>query len=311
MEQDSIRVFAPATVANVSCGYDIMGLALHAPGDELILRRVDKPGVKIIKIHGDDGKLPTEACENTAGVAIIEYLKYIGNDIGVEVELFKKMPLGSGLGSSAASAVAGVFAINELLDRPLKTSELLPFAMEGERIACGTAHADNVAPSLYGGFILIRSYDPLEVIRLKYPKELHVTVVHPDIEIKTQEARFMLKKQIDLQKAVTQFGNIGGMVAGLYEEDFGLIGRSMKDVLVEPVRSLLIPGYKLLQQKILDTGALGSGISGSGPSVFAFSRGEETANKVAVVMKDFFNAMEVENQVYSSSINASGPKILD
>lgn len=309
--KDSIHVFAPATVANVSCGYDIMGLALEDPGDEVIIRRKKKQGVTISQIHGDNGKLPREAQSNTAGIAVIKLLEHLEMDTGIEIELFKKMPLGSGLGSSAASAVAGVFALNELLGSPLKTEELLPFAMEGERMACGTAHADNVAPALYGGFVLIRSYDPLDIIRISHPNQLYVSVVHPELEVMTQDARFMLKKQIDLKKAVTQFGNIGGMIAGLITNDYALIGRSMKDVLIEPVRSLLIPQYNVLQQRILESGALGSGISGSGPSVFAFSKGAENAEQVALAMHEFFNQMDIENQTYTGPINDLGPKILD
>ena len=261
----SIRVFAPATVANVACGFDIFGFAVDQPGDQITLTVRDDPGVCITDILGDDGRLPREAARNTAGIAIQTYLQHIGRtEVGVGVVLHKQMPLGSGLGSSAASAVAGVFAINELLGRPLPTMKLLPFAMEGERLACGSAHADNVAPSLLGGFVVIRSYHPLDVIRIETPALLYCTLVHPDIEVNTKDARFILKNEVSLKNTITQMGNVAGLIAGLMTPDYDLISRSLVDVIIEPVRAILIPEFNEAKKAALDVGALGCSISGVG-----------------------------------------------
>lgn len=309
--RDSIKVFAPATVANVACGFDILGFAVEAPGDEVIIKRKNTPGVKITKITGDEGKLSLDAEKNTVGVSINRFLNHIDSSkVGIEILLNKKMPLGSGLGSSAASAVAGVFAINQLLGTPVKQEELLPFAMEGERIACGSAHADNVAPSLLGGFVLVRSYDPLDVVRIPTPDNLFCTIIHPQIEVQTKDARGILKKQILLKDAVIQWGNVAGLIAGLMKSDYDLIGRSMHDVIVEPVRSILIPGFNDAKSAALNAGALGCGISGSGPSIFALSKTEKIAEKVGASMQEIFNGLSIGSEVYVSKINNSGPVIL-
>lgn len=308
--KESIKVFAPATVANVTCGFDVLGFAVDAPGDEVILRKRNKPGLVISDITGDEGRLTRDPDKNTVGVSIGNFLNKIGSDQGIEISLNKKMPLGSGLGSSAASSVAGVFAVNELLGNPMKQEELLPFAMEGERIACGSAHADNVAPSLLGGFVLIRSYVPLDVVKIPTPSELYATIIHPHIEVQTKDARSILRKQIQLQDAVVQWGNVGGLIAGLMMSDYGLIGRSLQDVIVEPVRSILIPGFDEVKQSALDSGALGAGISGSGPSIFALSTSEETANKVASSMQKAFGSLDIGSETYVSKINNNGPLVL-
>lgn len=309
--RESIKVFAPATVANVACGFDVLGFAVNEPGDEVVLKLKNTPGLKITKISGDQGKLPKDPLKNTVGVAIDQFLKHVGLDTGIEISLDKKMPLGSGLGSSAASAVAGVFAVNQLIGSPLKQEDLLPFAMEGERIACGSAHADNVAPSLFGGFVLIRSYSPLDVIRIPTPEKLFCTILHPQIEVQTKDARSILKKQISLQDAVIQWGNVGGLIAGLMMSDYALIGRSMQDVIVEPVRSILIPGFHEVKNNALEAGALGCGISGSGPSVFALSESEEIAKKIGHDMQQIFTSLNIDSEVYVSKINNNGPLILD
>lgn len=220
------------------------------------------------------------------------------------------MPLGSGLGSSAASTVAGVYAINELLDKPMAVKDLLPFAMEGERIASGSAHADNVAPCLLGGFVLVRSYSPLDVIKLPVPKNLYATIVHPHVEVQTRDARNILRKQVELSDAVTQWGNVGGLVAGLLMEDIALIGRSLQDVIVEPVRSVLIPGFDDVKQAAMEAGALGGSISGSGPSVFALSTSLEVAKKIGKAMYDAFAQYKIESDVFVSPINPEGPKVI-
>jgi homoserine kinase len=305
-----IRVFAPATVANVACGFDVLGFALNEPGDEVILQTNDSGEVTISKITGDEGKLPLNADKNTAGVVVKQYLAHIGSKQGVDIQLHKRMPLGSGLGSSAASAVASLFAVNELLGAPLSRMDLLPFAMEGERIACGAAHADNVAPALLGGFVLVRSYDPLDVISIPFPQDLVATVIHPQIEIRTEDARSILKKSILLKDAIQQWGNIGGLIAGLIQGDHSLIKRSLEDVIIEPVRSLLIPNFDKVKKAALDNGAFGCSISGSGPSIFALSNSLAVAGQIASAMRGELKAIDIECDVYISPINKVGPRVM-
>lgn len=308
---DSVRVFSPASVANVSCGFDVMGFSLGSPGDEIVASLVEEPGVRITKITGDEGKLPASAKKNTAGVAVEAMLSYLEVNTGVELEVHKKMPLGSGLGSSAASSVGAVFALNHLLGYPLDRSELLRFAAEGEKAACGSAHLDNVAPSLYGGFVLIRNHDPADIINLECPKPLYAAVVHPHIEIRTEDTRKILRKEVALSKAVTQWGNVGALVAGILKGDYELISRALHDEIVEPVRSVLIPGFMQVKQAAIDTGALGSGISGSGPSVFALAQSENNANKAGTAMQHAFSEVKLNSDLYISEIREGGPKILD
>src|SRR5699024_1624404 len=248
----SIKVFAPATIANVTCGFDILGLAIDQPGDEVEMHIKDTPGVELAEITGDQGLLPTDPKKNTVSAVVLDYLQKTGHqDIGVNIHLHKRMPIGSGLGSSAASTVAGLHAINQLMENPLPQKELLPFALAGEELACGQGHADNVAPALLGGFVLIRSYQPLDVIPLPTPEELVATVIHPQIEIQTRDARKILRKQVTLEDAVRQWGNIAGLVSGLYRKDYDLLGRSMDDQLIEPSRAILIPEFAVLKQKAL------------------------------------------------------------
>jgi homoserine kinase len=308
MEQ--VKVYAPATVANVACGFDIFGFAVDRPGDEVVLTKKDSPGIVITEITGDEGRLPLEVNKNTAGIAIQKYLEHIGKpEQGFSLALHKDMPLGSGLGSSAASAVAGVFAANELMGRPLTQKELLPFAMEGERVACGSAHADNVGPSLLGGFVIIRSYQPLDIIQVQVPSDLFATIVHPQVEVNTKDARSILEREIQLSKTIQQMGNVAGLVAGLLLPDFDLIGRSLEDVMIEPIRSILIPQFNEVKEAALSAGALGCSISGSGPSLFALSRGRETAERVAVAMAAAFKEVDIDSEAYVSGINQKGPVI--
>lgn len=308
---NQITVFAPATVANVACGFDIFGFAVDQPGDVVTLTRRDEPGVSITTITGDNGRLPRETGRNTAGIAIERYLQFTRRtDVGVDVVLHKQMPLGSGLGSSAASAVAGVFAINELLGSPLKPIELLPFAMEGERIACGSAHADNVGPSLLGGFVIVRSYAPLDVVKIDTPDGLYAALVHPDVEVNTKDARFILKNEVSLRNTITQMGNVAGLIAGLMKPDYELISRSLVDVIIEPVRSILIPQFQEVKQAALGNGALGCSISGSGPSLFALCRDEATAQRVGAAMQAAFAEAEIMSECYVSEINRQGPKVI-
>lgn len=307
---ESIKVFAPATVANVACGFDVLGFAVDSPGDEVILRKTNSDSVVIKEITGDEGRLPKNPLSNTVSISILQFLEKIGVKQGIEITLHKKMPLGSGLGSSAASTVAGVFAINELMGNPLSRLELLPFAMEGERLACGSAHADNVGPALMGGFVLIRSYDPLDVIKIPTPKELYATIIHPQIEVQTKDAREILRKQIPIKSAIIQWGNVGGLVAGLMMNDYDLIGRSLQDVIVEPIRSILIPGFDQVKQAAMQAGALGGSISGSGPSMFMLSKDYDTAARVGKAMEEQFAKLGIGNEVYVSKINENGPVVI-
>jgi len=307
---DTIKVFAPATVANVTCGFDILGFAVDQPGDEITLKKSSSGQVKIVEITGDGGALPLDPYKNTCSLVIKLFLKDLEIDQGIDIYLDKKMPLGSGLGSSAASSVAAIFAINELVGRPKTLQELLPYAMEGERVACGAAHADNVAPGLYGGFVLIRSYDPVDVIKLKTPDSIFCTLVHPQIEVNTKDAREILRKQISLKDSVRQSGNVAGLIAGLLTSDFSLISRSMHDHIVEPVRSILIPGYNEVKQSVKEVGALGAGISGSGPSIFSLSKDESTAYEVSEMMKEVYKGLEIDCETYVSRVNQLGPRII-
>lgn len=308
---ESIKIFAPATVANVSCGFDIFGLAVDNPGDEVILSKRNDDKIVIQEITGDEGKLTYDPEKNTVSVPILRYLDKIQNKTGFDIILNKKMPLGSGLGSSSASSVAGVFAANALLSNPLEISDLLPFSMEGERVACGAAHADNVAPALLGGFVIIRSYEPLDFIKINTPDELYVSIVHPDLEVNTKDARIILRQEAILKKIIAQTGNVAGMVAGLMSSNYGLIGRSMTDYLVEPNRAILIPYFNEVKQAALETGALGASISGAGPSIFAFSQGKEMADKVGQAMKAVFTAANIHTNLFVSGVNQNGPRILD
>jgi homoserine kinase len=306
----SIKVFAPATVANVVCGFDILGFAVNEPGDELIMELTEKPGVNIVSIEGDEGKLPLDPQKNTVSASVISLLKQIGReDLGVNIRLKKKMPMGSGLGSSAASAVAGLFAVNELLDRPLTKEQLLPFAMEGEALACGHGHADNVAPALFGGFTLIKSYEPLEVIALPVPN-LYCALLYPHVDVPTRDARQIIRSKVLLKDAVTQWGNIAGLISSLYTQDYDLLGRCMKDVIVEPVRSMLIPEFDKMKETAMENGALGFGISGSGPTVFSLFRAADDAQKVLSNLKQMLASKGIESNIYLSEINKNGPIVL-
>ncbi|GGW32863.1 homoserine kinase [Arenibacter certesii] len=308
MSIKEIKIFSPATIANISCGFDVLGLALEAVGDEMVIRKTSEKGIKITKLTGQD--LPTETLQNVAGVAGLALLAESNYDGGFEIEIYKKIKAGSGIGSSAASAAGAVWAMNELLDRPFSNLQLVKFAMEGERLASGVAHADNVAPALFGGFTLVRSYSPLDIIKVPTPPELYATVIHPQIEVKTSDSRRILKTNISLEDGIKQWGNVGGLIAGLYTNDYELIGRSLVDHIVEPIRSILIPGFDKVKEDALDAGALGCGISGSGPSIFALSKGEEIARSVASAMKKVYQKIGVDYDVHVSKINTEGIKII-
>jgi homoserine kinase len=306
-----IKVFAPASVTNVSCGFDIMGFAIDWPGDEVVLKIKDKPGITISKITGDKGKLPLDPVKNTAGASLMALAEYLGFKKGIEMEIHKKMALGSGLGSSAASAVASVFALNELLGKPLTRKQLIPFALEGEKLTSGgTPHADNISACLMGGFIVVRSMNPIDVVNIKTPGKLFCTIVHPRLEINTADTRKILRKQILLADAVKQWGNVAGLIAGLSTGDYGLIGRSLQDVIIEPIRAILIPGFNTIKNAAIEAGALGCSISGSGPSIFALSKSEAIAKKAGDAMMKALASIEIDGDLYISKINKQGPKVI-
>lgn len=305
---EEIKLFCPATIANVSCGFDVLGLCLDSTGDEMTIRKSAEKGIRITEIIGAD--LPLETEKNVAGVAALSLIEALQPDCGFEITITKKIKAGSGIGSSAASAAGAVFGINALLGSPLTAKELVIHAMQGEKLASGSAHADNVAPALLGGFTLIRSYEPLDIIAIKAPAELYATVIHPQIELKTKDARSVLRENISLKKAIIQCGNIAGLISGLYTEDYDLIGRSLHDELVEPVRSILIPKFAELKAAAIAAGALGGGISGSGPSVFALSKGRENAEQAARTMKIILEEINVPFEVHVSAINPTGVKII-
>jgi homoserine kinase len=307
---DKIKVFAPATVANVACGFDVLGFAIDRPGDELIMEITAEKGVVIEDIEGDDGVLPRDPLKNSATVAILDYLDYIGADFGCKVRIKKMMPSGSGLGSSAASAVAGVYAINMLCNERLTKQEMLPFLLNAEKAACDAAIADNVAASLFGGFILVRSYEPLDVIQIPVPEELWCAVINPDVIVLTKDAREILPKDIPLSISLRQSANVGGMIAGLLRGDYDLIGRSLVDYIAEPYRSKLIPGFYEMKHAAISAGALGGSISGSGPSVFALCKGKESAYRAGAAMKAVMDELKIGAEVYVSKVNALGPKVL-
>ena len=305
---NEIKIFCPASVANVSCGFDVLGFCLDPIGDEMIIRKTAEKGIRITKIEGQD--LPLEAHNNVAGVAGLALLEAHPSAFGFEIEIIKGIKAGSGIGSSAASSAGAVFGINELLGRPFTRGELIQFAMKGEELASGTPHADNVTPVLLGGFTLVRCSKEPDVIGLPSPSELYATVLHPKIELKTSDARAVLKKNIMLEKAIQQWGNLAALVSGLYTNDYDLIGRSLVDVVIEPHRSALIPGFPGLKKAATDSGALGSGISGSGPSMFALSRGEAAAIRVGESMRQAFLKYNIEFELHISKINPKGIHII-
>ncbi|MDG1822864.1 MAG: homoserine kinase [Flavobacteriaceae bacterium] len=304
-----VRLFAPASIANISCGFDVLGLCLENIGDYMEIRRSEKAGIRITSIKGQD--LPLEAENNVAGVAGLAMLKAYNAKLGFDINIEKNIKPGSGIGSSAASAAGTVAGMNYLLGNPFTPEELIPFAMEGERLACGSAHADNVAPAILGGFTLVRDTNPLDVVKLPTPLELTATVIHPKIEVKTADARAVLKKRVSLETAIKQWANVGALVASLYEEDYALLSRSLVDEIVEPARSILIPKFTQLKKACAKAGALGSGISGSGPSVFALSRGMTDANKVAQAMYDVYSKTEIPFEIHVSPVKQTGVSFLE
>ncbi len=307
MATSEISVFCPATIANLSCGFDVLGLALEGIGDRMTVALSPEKGVRIRQVTG--AELPLEGEKNVAGVASMAVLHATDYPGGIDIRIQKNILPGSGIGSSAASAAGAVWAVNRLLGDPFTPLQLVGFAARGEALASGAAHADNVAPALYGGITLIRSYDPLDIARVHCPPLLHTALLHPQIELKTSDSRSILKRTIPLEKGIRQWGNVGGLITGLFTEDYGLISRSLEDGIIEPLRSLLIPGFDDLREAALQAGALGFGISGSGPSVFALTKGRETALKTEARMQEYYQSTGIPFKTYTSAVNLKGVRL--
>lgn len=305
---NEIRIFSPATVANVACGFDVLGFCLDNKGDEMVIRKVSEKGIKITHIEGYD--LPYEANKNVAGVSALAMYENINPDCGFEIEIVKHIKPGSGIGSSAASAVGSVFGMNELLGKPYNKTQLTYFAMKGEALASKSEHADNLAPAIFGGFTLVKSTLPLDILQIPTPSELYATLIHPQIEIKTSDAREILPKKVSLKDATAQWANVGSLIHALHTSDYKLIHRSLQDIIVEPYRKQLIPHFDDVKFAALEAGALGCAISGSGPSIFALSPGKETAINVEKAMQIVYTSTEIEFNTFVSNINTKGIKIL-
>ena len=309
---DRLRVFAPASASNLGPGFDILGLALEEPGDVVEVEYAETEGVQIVEVTGAPS-LSTDPTRNTAGVAASAVLHRIGlaEPIGVRLWLRKGMPLASGLGSSAASSVAAAVAVNELCSGGLSRQALVECALEGEKAVSGTTHADNVAPSLLGGIVLIRSYAPLELVSLPVPPALRVVVIYPHIQVQTAQARQRVaERRFEIAQVVTNLGNVAALVCALHSGDLELLGRSINDALVEPIRAPLVPGFAAVKDAALNVGALGCSISGSGPSVFAFANDDVRAADVANAMQGAFRQAGFESDRYVGPVNTTGARVL-
>jgi len=305
---EGVHIFSPATVANVGPGFDILGFAMNQPGDEILVEK--RNGDDHIIIDQSGFGLPLDPEKNVATVAIDSMLSQLGSKQKFQLTFLIKIAPGSGIGSSAASSAGAVYGANVLLGNPYTNEELVPFAMKGEETASGSAHADNVAPALLGGFVLVRSYDPLDIISIPGPEQIYCSVVYPDISIATEDSRKILKTTVSLQKAITQCGNVAGLITGLITGNFRLISDSMQDVIAEPIRSFLIPEYDEVKKAALVAGALGCSISGSGPSIFALSKDEKTAQIAGMEMRKVFASAEIGSSVFVSQVNRQGIKLL-
>ena len=299
----SVKVFAPASVANVAVGYDILGFALEKPGDDILVREGKEPGLKIVEITGAQGKLPFDPKKNTAGFSALRLMEHVEEKHApIEMVIHKKMAFGSGMGSSAASAVAGVFAVNEYLKTGLTKREILRFAVEGEQIADGAFHADNIAPSLLGGMILIRDNESLDIKKLHIPHGIHIAVIHPHVEVLTRDSRGVLADSVPLNKVITQSGNLAAFVAAMYTSDIDLLSRCIQDVIIEPQRAQLIPHFYTLKKMALAEGALGFSISGAGPAMFAMCANSLVAENVVAGAQRFLSDHNIKNTSFTSLI---------
>jgi len=305
---DYLKIFAPATVANVSCGFDSLGFAVDSLGDEMTFTKTKEKGVKITVITGAD--LTFDIDKNAASAVVKKILNEANANFGISLTIHKGFSPGSGLGSSAASAAGAAFGANQLLGNPFTELELTKFAMFGEEVACGTPIADNVSAAIFGGFVLVRSYKPLEIIKLPVPSALRVVAIHPQIEVKTKDAREVLPKEIPLKDAVIQWANVGGLISGLHSSDYNLISNSLVDIIVEPARKNLIPFFDKVKESAMAAGALGAGISGSGPTIFALCKGDESAKNVYKSIKKSYSNTGINFELFISEINQEGIKIL-
>ncbi len=312
MKNQRLRVFAPATVANIGPGFDVLGLALNSPGDLIDAELSETPGVEIVEVTGDGGRLSRDPVKNVAGRAAADVLRRAGSTQGLRLWLHKQMPLASGLGSSGASSAAGAVAANEILGRPLALHDVVLSAMEGECAASGTPHADNVAPSVMGGFVLVRSYDPLEVVPLPVPDSLRVIVVHPHCQVPTAEARRLVNERTyGLDVIVPNIGSVAALVAALYRGDLQLLGRSIDDRIIEPLRATLIPGFGAVKHAALGAGALGCSIAGSGPSVFAFADEDGGAQRIGAAMQAAFkSAAGLDSDLFWGKVSTTGARVI-
>ncbi len=306
-----VRAFAPASVGNVTCGFDVLGMALAAPGDEVEAAFNEEGVLRIVEITGDGGVLPLDAKKNTAGIAVQALLDSLDAKEGIDLRVHKNMPMGSGLGSSAASAVAAVVAVNALLGSPLSKHDLMPFTLVAEGSVSGSIHGDNVIPSLLGGIVLLRSYEPLEIVELPIPDSLFCTVVHPDLQIFTKEARGRIPKEVPMKTVLKQMSCLAGFVSGLYQSDYDLISKSLQDHLAEPYRVDLIKGFDEVKKAALAAGALNFGISGSGPSVYSFSNSLDKAENIAQVIQDSFKKIAIGSASYVSKVNQQGAYVIE
>lgn len=306
--RSGISVSSPASIANLVCGFDVLGMALNSPQDLMHVQLSDIPGIRIQ--HIDEFQLPTIPEQNVAGAALLALMQEFKQEVGFDITIDKRIKPGSGLGSSAASAAGIVVAVNYLLGNIFTNHDLVRFAMAGEKVASGVKHADNISPCIYGGVTLIRSIFPLDIIPLSSPL-MYITVVHPQIEVKTSDSRQILRKEVQLKDAIRQWGNIAGLVTGLLKNDYDIISRSLEDVIIEPVRSILIPGFDEVKIKSKEAGAMGGGIAGSGPSIFMLSKEEHTAIEVENVMKLIFDKIGIEYNTYVTTINQEGVRIVE
>jgi homoserine kinase len=307
---ESVTAFAPATVSNVACGFDVLGFALIAPGDE-VTAELAGSGVRIAAITGDQGRLPRDAAKNTAGIAAQALLTLLGERRGVALTIRKGLPLSSGLGGSAASAVAAVVAVDALFDAHTPLETLMVCAFDGERIGAGSAHGDNIGPAVYGGFVLVRVPNPPDVVRLPVPAGLTAVVVHPDLEIETARARALLGTTVPLGDAIRQWANLGALVDALHRSDFDLMSRALEDSIAEPRRAPLVPGLAQIKQAAAHAGALGCSLSGSGPSLFALCRDAASAAAVAAAMTAAVRRhIGGEPQTYVSPIASRGARVI-
>ena len=304
-----IKVFAPASIANLGCGFDIMGMALDEVGDVLEMS-LDEDSSGISIVNETDVPLPEDIDQNVITPVIRKFFEMTGHSGRVDVRVLKKIYPGSGIGSSAASSAAAAFGINELFGAPLSEEDVVVCAMEGENLASGGYHADNAAPAVMGGIILIRGYEPLDVIKLPVPGNLYCPVIHPHLMVSTKAARSILPKEIPMHTAITQWGNVGGLVAGLCSGNIELVGRAMRDAVAEPYRKGFIPGFDELRAKLLGAGALAMNISGSGPSVFALANRSDIAQRVGAIMERHFAQQGILSETYVVKVSNKGARLI-